>query len=206
MNYPGPARFKHVVAAGQGSVDPERTRLLETRVAARRRLEIIIYRRSRRSSAPRSCPARSTTRAPRSRLWRKAKEMPGVTAAVFNQSVIQPSARTCRRQGARPIRVCGGDPSGHGPSRPGRRREGDRRRCRSRFVYPFHEMSTPRATSRRSSATRRHQARGAEAKRLMKEAAPERLRNLDFVVRDIASFKLWASRSRDAEREPEHRV
>ena len=64
-------------------------------------------RRSRRSSAPRSCPARSTTRgcSTRSR-WRKAKEMPGVTAGVFNQCVIQAFWMNTEEEAARPIRRC----------------------------------------------------------------------------------------------------
>ena len=63
------------------------------------------------------------------------------------------------------------------------------------FVYPVPRVVTPRRRSWRSgSATRRTRRRPIqEAKKLMQAAGyGQGLKNLDFVVRDIASFKLWA--------------
>jgi peptide/nickel transport system substrate-binding protein len=127
--------------------------------------------------------------------WRKAKEMPGVTAAAFNQSVIQAfwtnmtrkplnDARVRRAihlamdrhalvdvvKDAAPMQVGG-------------------------FVYPFHEMSTPRAElEKRLGYQKDIKPAIQEARRLMKEAGYEKglPGTLDFVVRDIATFKLWS--------------
>jgi len=62
------------------------------------------------------------------------------------------------------------------------------------FVYPFHEMSTPRADLEKKLGYQKDpKAAVQEAKRLMKEAGyANGLKNLDFVVRDIPTFKLWA--------------
>jgi peptide/nickel transport system substrate-binding protein len=127
--------------------------------------------------------------------WRKAKEMPGVTAAAFNQSVIQafwtnmvknkaladPRVRRAIHlamdrhtlvevvKDTAPMQVGG-------------------------FVYPFHEMSTPRAELEKKLGYQKDiKPAVQEARRLMKEAGyGNGLKNLDFVVRDIATFKLWA--------------
>jgi ABC-type transport system substrate-binding protein len=126
--------------------------------------------------------------------WRKAKEMQGVTAAAFNQSVIQafwtnmtkkPLAdRRVRRaihlamdrhalvdvvRDTAPMQVGG-------------------------FVYPFHEFSTPRAElEKRLGYQKDMKPAIQEARRLMKEAGyAQGIKGLDFVVRDIPTFKLWA--------------
>src|SRR5213082_2502580 len=62
------------------------------------------------------------------------------------------------------------------------------------FVYPFHETSTPRAELEKKLGYQKDiKPAVQEARRLMKEAGyAGGLRNLDFVVRDIPTFKLWA--------------
>jgi ABC-type transport system substrate-binding protein len=127
--------------------------------------------------------------------WRKAKEMPGVTAAAFNQSVIQafwtnmvknkaladPRVRRAIHlamdrhalvevvKDTAPMQVGG-------------------------FVYPFHEMSTPRAELEKKLGYQKDMKPAIqEARRLMQEAGyGQGIKGLDFVVRDIATFKLWA--------------
>jgi peptide/nickel transport system substrate-binding protein len=127
--------------------------------------------------------------------WRKAKEMQGVTAAAFNQSVIQafwtnmeknkaladPKVRRAIHlamdrhtlvevvKDTAPMQVGG-------------------------FVYPFHEMSTPRAELEKKLGYQKDiKPAVQEARRLMKEAGyANGLKNLDFCVRDIPTFKLWA--------------
>jgi len=126
--------------------------------------------------------------------WRKAKEMQGVTAAAFNQSVIQafwtnmeknkaladPKVRRAIHlamdrhtlvevvKDTAPMQVGG-------------------------FVYPFHEMSTPRAELVKKLGYQKDiKPAVQEARRLMKEAGyANGLKNLDFCVRDIPTFKLW---------------
>jgi ABC-type transport system substrate-binding protein len=127
--------------------------------------------------------------------WRKAKGMQGVTAGVFNQSVIQAfwtnmvknkalADRRVRRaihlamdrhalvevvKDTAPMQVGG-------------------------FVYPFHPMSTPRAELEKKVGYQTDMKPAVqEARRLMKEAGyANGIKGLDFVVRDIATFKLWA--------------
>ncbi len=127
--------------------------------------------------------------------WRKAKEMPGVTAANFNQSVIQafwtnmeknkaladPRVRRAIHlamdrhtlvevvKDAAPMQVGG-------------------------FVYPFHEMSTPRADLEKKLGYQKDiKPAVQEARKLMQAAGyGQGLKNLDFCVRDIPTFKLWA--------------
>jgi ABC-type oligopeptide transport system substrate-binding subunit len=62
------------------------------------------------------------------------------------------------------------------------------------FVYPFHEWSAPKAElEKRLGYQKDPKAAIQEAKKLMAAAGyPNGLKNLDFVVRDLASFKLWA--------------
>src|SRR5689334_15982352 len=127
--------------------------------------------------------------------WRKAKEMPGVTAASFNQSVIQAFWTNMQKNKAladprvrRAIHLAMDRPTlidvvkDTAPMQVGG------------FVYPFHPMSTPRAELDKRLGYQ-HDIKPAvqEARRLMKEAGyASGLKDLDFVVRDIATFKLWA--------------
>src|SRR5262249_52516371 len=127
--------------------------------------------------------------------WRKAKEMPGVTAGVFNQSVIQAFWTNTQKNKAladprvrRAIHLAMdrsaliGVVKDTAPMQIGG------------FIYPFHEMSTPRAELVKKLGYQTDiKPAVQEARRLMKEAGyPNGLKNLDFVVRDIASFKLWS--------------
>jgi peptide/nickel transport system substrate-binding protein len=127
--------------------------------------------------------------------WRKAKEMPGVTAANFNQSVVQAVWTNMQKNKAladprvrRAIHLAMDRPTlidvvkDTAPMQVGG------------FVYPFHPMSTPRAELDKRLGYQ-HDIKPAvqEARRLMKEAGyASGLKDLDFVVRDIATFKLWA--------------
>ena len=126
--------------------------------------------------------------------WRKAKEMKGVTAAAFNQSVVQafwlnqkkkpfadPRVRRAIHlamdrnalidvvKDTAPMQIGG-------------------------FVYPFHEMSTPKADLvKRLGYQSDTKAAVQEARKLLADAGyPQGLKGLDFVVRDIQSFKLWS--------------
>ena len=128
--------------------------------------------------------------------WRKAKEMKGVTAGVFNQSVIQAFWTNMQRQKAfvdprvrRAIHLVMDRPTlvevvkDTAPMQVGG------------FIYPFHEMSTPRAELEKKLGYQKDIGPAVqEAKRLMKEAGyPNGIKNLEFLVRgDIATFKLWA--------------
>jgi peptide/nickel transport system substrate-binding protein len=127
--------------------------------------------------------------------WRKAKEMQGVTAAAFNQSVIQAFWMNMEKNKAlanpkvrRAIHLAMDRPTlvevvkDTAPMQVGG------------FVYPFHEMSTPRAELEKKLGYQTDiKPAVQEARRLMKEAGyANGIRNLDFVVRDIATFKLWA--------------
>jgi len=127
--------------------------------------------------------------------WRKAKGMQGVTAANFNQSVIQAFWTNMQKNKAladprvrRAIHLAMDRPAlvdvvkDTAPMQVGG------------FVYPFHEMSTPRAELEKKLGYQSDiKPAVQEARRLMKEAGhPNGLKNLDFMVRDIATFKLWA--------------
>jgi len=126
--------------------------------------------------------------------WRKAKEMPGVTAAQFNQSVIQAYWVNQKRKPFADPRV---------------RRAIHLAMDRNAlvdvvkdtapmqiggFVYPFHEASTPKAELvKRLGYQADTKAAVQEARKLMAAAGyGQGIKNLDFVVREIASFKLWA--------------
>jgi peptide/nickel transport system substrate-binding protein len=126
--------------------------------------------------------------------WRKAKEMPGVTAAAFNQSVIQAFWTNMNKKPLADPRV-----------RRAIHLAMDRHALVEvvkdtapmqvgGFVYPFHELSTPRAElEKRLGYQKDMKPAVQEAQRLMKEAGyGQGLKGLDFVVRDIATFKLWA--------------
>jgi peptide/nickel transport system substrate-binding protein len=127
--------------------------------------------------------------------WRKAKEMQNATAANFNQSVIQAFWTNMQKNKAladprvrRAIHLAMDRPTlvevvkDTAPMQVGG------------FVYPFHEMSTPRADLEKKLGYQKDVKPAVqEARRLMKEAGHGNgLRNLDFVVRDIPTFKLWA--------------
>src|SRR5262249_6155696 len=127
--------------------------------------------------------------------WRKAKEMPNVTAAAFNQRVIQAFWMNMKKNKAladprvrRAIHLAMDRPAlidvvkDTAPMQIGG------------FVYPFHEMSTPKAELvKRLGYQTDIKPAVQEARKLMNEAGyGQGLKNLDFVVRDIATFKLWA--------------
>ncbi len=127
--------------------------------------------------------------------WRKAKEMPGVTAAAFNQSVIQAFWMNQKKnkafQDVRVRRAIHLAMDRHvlvdvvkdtAPMQVGG------------FVYPFHEASTPKAElEKRLGYQKDPKAAIQEAQKLMKEAGyGQGLKGLDFVVREANTFKLWA--------------
>jgi peptide/nickel transport system substrate-binding protein len=126
--------------------------------------------------------------------WRKAKETPAMTAMEFNQSVIQavwvnnqkkpldnPKVRRAMHlaldkhvlvdvvKDVAPMMVGG-------------------------FVYPFHELSTPASElSTRIGYQKDPTAAFQEAKKLMVEAGHAGgIKGLNFLVRDAATYKLWA--------------
>ena len=126
--------------------------------------------------------------------WRKAKEMPGVTATAMNQSVIQAYFFNMKRKPFADPRV-----------RRALHLATDRNVMVDvvkdtapmqvgGFVYPFHEWSTPKAAlEKRLGYQKDPTAAIQEAKKLMAAAGyGQGLKNLDFVVRDFATFKLWA--------------
>jgi peptide/nickel transport system substrate-binding protein len=126
--------------------------------------------------------------------WRRAKEMPGVTAAAFNQSVIQAFWTNMKRK---PL----ADPRVRRAIHLAMDRDALVEVVKDTapmqiggFVYPFHEFSTPRAElEKRLGYQKDIKPAVQEARRLMQEAGHgQGLRGLDFVVRDIATFKLWA--------------
>src|SRR5256712_10936535 len=127
--------------------------------------------------------------------WRKAKEMQGVTAAAFNQSVIQAFWTNMQKNKAladprvrRPIHLATDRPAlidvvkDTAPMQIGG------------FVYPFHEMSTPRAELEKKLGYQKDIKPAVQgARRLMKEAGyPNGLKNPAFVVRDVAPLQLRA--------------
>ncbi len=62
------------------------------------------------------------------------------------------------------------------------------------FIYPFSDVATPKdELSKRTGYQPDTKASIAEAKALLAEAGyPNGIQGLDFVVRDVASFKLWS--------------
>jgi peptide/nickel transport system substrate-binding protein len=126
--------------------------------------------------------------------WRKAKSMTGVTAAAFNQSVIQAFWTNMKRKPLadprvrRAIHLAMDRPAlvdvvkDTAPMQIGG------------FVYPFHEMSTPTAELvKRVGYQTDMKPAVQEARRLMQEAGyGQGIKGLDFMVRDIQTFKLWA--------------
>jgi ABC-type transport system substrate-binding protein len=126
--------------------------------------------------------------------WRRAKEMPGVSAAVFNQSVIQAYWVNMRRKPLADPRV-----------RRALHLAMDRHVLVDvvrdtapmqvgGFVYPFADYATPRAQLEKRLGYQRDVTPAVqEARRLMREAGYGKgLRDLDFVVREASTFKLWA--------------
>jgi peptide/nickel transport system substrate-binding protein len=127
--------------------------------------------------------------------WRKAKEMQGVTAAEFNQSVVQAVFINNKKA-----------PLGDARVRRAMHLALDRHALVDvvrdvapmqvgGFVYPFHEMSTPvtELVSKRLGYQKDTKPAVQEAKKLMAEAGHAGgLKNLGFLVRDVATFKLWA--------------
>src|SRR5438046_3616975 len=126
--------------------------------------------------------------------WRKAKEMSGVTAAAFNQSVIQAFWMNMKKKPLADARV-----------RRAIHLAMDRHTLVEvvkdtapmqigGFVYPFHPMSTPKAElEKRLGYQKDVRSAVQEARRLMQEAGyGQVIKGLDFVVRDIQTFKLWA--------------
>ena len=126
--------------------------------------------------------------------WRKVKETPGMSAGELNQSVIQAVYLNNRKppfndprvrraihlaldrhvlidvlKDVAPMQVGG-------------------------FLYPFHEMSTPREELfKRLGYQRDPKPAVQEARRLMAEAGHANgIKNLTFLVRDIISFKHWS--------------
>ena len=126
--------------------------------------------------------------------WRKAKEMQGVTAAAFNQSVIQAVFMNMKKKPfqdarvRRAIHLAMDRPTlvevvkDTAPMQVGG------------FVYPFHEASTPRAElDKRLGYQKDPKAAIQEAKKLMQEAGyGQGIKGLDFLVREANTFKLWA--------------
>jgi ABC-type oligopeptide transport system substrate-binding subunit len=127
--------------------------------------------------------------------WRKAKEMKGVTAAAFNQSVIQ--AFWCNQKKNKAFT----DPRVRRAIHLAMDRNALIEVVKDTapmqiggFVYPFHEMSTPKAELEKKLGYQKDVKPAVqEARRLMQEAGyGQGLKDLDFVVRDIQTFKLWA--------------
>jgi len=126
--------------------------------------------------------------------WRKAKEMQGVTAAAFNQSVIQAFWVNMKKKPFADVRVrraihlAMDRPTlvevvkDTAPMQIGG------------FVYPFHDASTPRAElEKRIGYQKDIKPAVQEARRLMQEAGyGQGIKGLEFLVRDANTFKLWA--------------
>jgi peptide/nickel transport system substrate-binding protein len=127
--------------------------------------------------------------------WRKAKEMKGVTAAAFNQSVVQ--AFWCNQKKNKALN----DPRVRRAIHLAMDRNALIEVVKDTapmqiggFVYPFHEMSTPKAELEKKLGYQKDiKPAVQEARKLMAEAGyAQGLKGLDFVVRDIQTFKLWA--------------
>jgi ABC-type transport system substrate-binding protein len=126
--------------------------------------------------------------------WRKAKEMQGVTAAMFNQSVVQAVFTNMKKKPfqdarvRRAIHLAMDRPTlievvkDTAPMQIGG------------FVYPFHEASTPKAELvKRLGYQSDPKPAIQEAKKLMQEAGyGQGIKGIDFLVREANTFKLWA--------------
>ncbi len=127
--------------------------------------------------------------------WRRAKEMKGVTAVAFNQSVIQ--AFWCNQKKNKALN----DPRVRRAIHLAMDRNALIEVVKDTapmqiggFVYPFHDMSTPKAELEKKLGYQKDMKPAIqEARKLMAEAGyGQGLKGLDFVVRDIQTFKLWA--------------
>ena len=127
--------------------------------------------------------------------WRKAKEMKNATAVAFNQSVIQ--AFWCNQKKNKALN----DPRVRRAIHLAMDRNALIEVVKDTapmqiggFVYPFHPMSTPKAELEKKLGYQKDMKPAIqEARRLMAEAGyKDGLKGLDFVVRDIQTFKLWA--------------
>jgi len=196
MNYPGTGPFRHVARRDKEVWHMERNPDYWNKgLPLVDKLDVYHMFRSRLSSAPRSCPARSTTRgswigllaqgqgdAGRDRGRVQPERHPGVLDEhAEEQALADPRVRRAIHlamdrhtlvevvKDTAPMQVGG-------------------------FVYPFHEMSTPRAELEKKLGYQKDiKPAVQEARKLMQAAGyGQGLKNLDFVVRDIATFKLWA--------------
>jgi peptide/nickel transport system substrate-binding protein len=126
--------------------------------------------------------------------WRKAKETPGMTGVDFNQSVIQAVFLNNKKPPLNDPRV-----------RRAMHLALDRHvlvdvvkdvapMLVGGFDYPFHELSTPSdELVKRLGYQKDPKPAVQEAKRLMAAAGHAGgLKNLTFLVRDAATFKLWS--------------
>src|SRR5207244_11578069 len=128
-------------------------------------------------------------------VWRRAKDRPGMTSAELNQTVVQAVFMNNKKPPLGDVRI-----------RRAMHLALDRHALVDvvrdvapmlvgGFVYPFHEMSTPQAelVSKRLGYQKDTKAAVQEAKRLMAEAGHAGgIKNLTFLVRDAATFKLWS--------------
>jgi peptide/nickel transport system substrate-binding protein len=126
--------------------------------------------------------------------WRKAKDTPGMTAVQFNQSVIQAVWVNNKKK-----------PFGDPRVRRAMHLALDRHvlvdvvkdvapMSLGGFDYPFHELSTPpEELQKRLGYQKDPKAAIQEAKKLMAEAGyAGGLKNVDFLVRGVNTFKLWS--------------
>src|SRR5947208_3049172 len=127
--------------------------------------------------------------------WRRAKDTPGMTAAEFNQSVVQAVFMNNKKP---PL----GDPRVRRAMHLALDRHALVEVVKDvapmsvgGVVYPFHELSTPAAEliSKRLGYQKDMKPAVQEARRLMADAGhPNGIRNLPFLVPEAATFKLWA--------------
>ncbi|MGE5268622.1 MAG: ABC transporter substrate-binding protein [Thiohalocapsa sp.] len=126
--------------------------------------------------------------------WRKAKETPGMSVARFNQSVIQGTWVNSKKKPLDDPRV-----------RRAMHLAFDRHTLVDvvkdvtpmqvgGFIYPFSEWATPKEELfKRIGYQEDTTASVKEAKALLAAAGhPNGIQGLDFLVRDVPSFKLWA--------------
>ncbi len=126
--------------------------------------------------------------------WRKAKESSNMTAREFNQSVIQAVWVNNKRK-----------PFGDPKVRRAMHLALDKHvlvdvvrdvapMMVGGFVYPFHELSTPpEELGKRLGYQKDPKPAVQEARKLMAAAGHAGgLKNVDFLVRDAATYKLWA--------------
>ena len=127
--------------------------------------------------------------------WRKAKDTPGMSVARYNQSVIQGTWLNAKRKAVRrsagaarlPPRL---QPTGADRSRQGRDADAGRR-----VHLPVLEMGHAKAGAvQAASATRRTPPPRSRkhARCSPRPAIPTGFKDLDFLVRDVPSFKLWS--------------